>query len=263
MAAVQWSPVAFTVVMGAWFHTTFVQTGRLPLLCFFAGMIVGFGFIRLSVRMIRAQVRWWPGNVTPGGTHIHHVVFGVVLMLVGGVAGLSISNDVVGWRAVVAGLFGIGAALVLDEFALILHLSDVYWAEKGRLSVDAVFVAVSLTGLLVLGMRPSFVDDIVSPGPGNDFVAVAVTFVINLLLVVVTLAKGKIWTGLVGLFIPLLALVGAIRLARPESLWARWRYAGRPKKVAKSRWRDQRLRQPVIRVKIRFQELIAGRPDGE
>jgi hypothetical protein len=226
-------------------------------------MIVGFGFIRLSVRMIRAQVRWWPGNVTPGGTHIHHVVFGVVLMLVGGVAGLSISDAVVDWRAVVAGLFGIGAALVLDEFALILHLSDVYWAKEGRLSVDAVFVAVCLTGLLVLGVRPSFVDDIVSPGPGNDFVGVAVSFALNLLLVVVTLAKGKIWTGLVGLFIPLLPLVGAIRLARPESPWARWRYGGHPKKLAKARWRERRLRQPVVRAKIRLQELIAGRPDAD
>jgi hypothetical protein len=61
---------------------------NVPLLCFLAGVIVGFLFIRLSVRMIRAQVKWWPGNVKTGGLHIHHVVFGVVFMLVGGVAGL-------------------------------------------------------------------------------------------------------------------------------------------------------------------------------
>src|ERR1700742_5298334 len=152
--------------MNGWFQESVLAAGKLRLFCFFVAFIATFLFIRFSVRMIRAQVRWWPGNVTPGGTHIHHVVFGVVLMLVGGVAGLSISDDVVGWRAVVAGLFGIGSALVLDEFALILHLSDVYWAQQGRLSVDAVFVAVALTGLLVLGLRPSFVDDIVAPGPG-------------------------------------------------------------------------------------------------
>jgi hypothetical protein len=246
--------------MGHWFYDEFVHPGRLPLLCFFAGMILGFGFIRLSVRLIRAQVRWWPGNVSGGGTHIHHVVFGVVFMLVGGGAGLAISDDVVTWRSVVAALFGIGAALVLDEFALILHLSDVYWSEQGRLSVDAVFVAVSVTGLMLLGMRPSLVDDIVSPGPGSDPLSVALTFTIDLGLAVVTLAKGKVWTGLLGLFVPLLLLVGAIRLARPHSPWARWRYGHKPTKLARSQRREHRLREPVIRAKIRFQELIAGRP---
>ena len=55
--------------------------------------------------------------------------------------------------------FGIGAALVLDEFALILHLQDVYWSEDGRTSVDAVFAAVAVAGLLVLGFNPlSFFD---------------------------------------------------------------------------------------------------------
>ena len=53
--------------VGAWFTRTIVDTGRLPLFCFFVGIVVGFGFIRFSVRMIRAQVKWWPGNVTPGG----------------------------------------------------------------------------------------------------------------------------------------------------------------------------------------------------
>ena len=55
--------------------------------------------------------------------------------------------------------FGVGAALVLDEFALILHLEDVYWAEDGRTSVDAVFAAVAVAGLLILGFNPlSFFD---------------------------------------------------------------------------------------------------------
>ena len=48
---------------------------------------------------------------------------------------------------------------MLDEFALILHLQDVYWSEDGRTSVDAVFVAVAVAGLLVLGFNPlSFFD---------------------------------------------------------------------------------------------------------
>ena len=47
-------------------------------------MLLSFGFIRFSTRMIRAEVSWWPGNVTPGGLHIHHLVFGIVLMMLSG-----------------------------------------------------------------------------------------------------------------------------------------------------------------------------------
>jgi len=54
-----------------WFNRQIVDTGRLPLFCFFVAFLVSFAFIRLSVRMIRAQVRWWPGNVSKGGTHLH------------------------------------------------------------------------------------------------------------------------------------------------------------------------------------------------
>ncbi|HEY6742947.1 MAG TPA: hypothetical protein VI110_11365, partial [Lapillicoccus sp.] len=144
--------------MGDWFRENILDTGRLPLFCFFVAFLLTFAFIRFSVRMIRAEVSWWPGNITPGGLHIHHVVFGTVAMVVGGVAGLAVPLDPVAWRAICAALFGIGTALVLDEFALILHLDDVYWAEEGRLSVDAVAVAAGVTGLLVLGVAPVIAD---------------------------------------------------------------------------------------------------------
>ncbi|NED66481.1 hypothetical protein G3I15_36690, partial [Streptomyces sp. SID10244] len=58
-----------------------IERGRLPLLVFFLGLIVGFVVIRISVRLIRADVGWWFSNVTAGDTHVHHVVFGVVLTL--------------------------------------------------------------------------------------------------------------------------------------------------------------------------------------
>ena len=58
-----------------WLDHEIIAHGRLPLLCFLLGFLGGFLLIRLSVRMIRAQVKWWPGNITPGGQHIHHVVF--------------------------------------------------------------------------------------------------------------------------------------------------------------------------------------------
>lgn len=255
----------FWNMIAAWFHRM-TEAGKLPLFCFFIGILIGFMFIRLSVRMIRAKVRWWPGNVSSGGTHIHHVVFGVVFMLVGGVAGLTIPRDVVSWSAFAAFIFGAGAALVLDEFALILHLDDVYWQEKGRTSIDAVFVAVAVTGLLVLGVRPIFIEDVLSSRAEGLPALAGVAFgLISLGLAVLTLLKGKIWTGLIGLFIPLLLFVGAIRLARPGSPWARWRYSGdskrRKAKRDKAKWREIRIRRPIIRAKIWFQELLAGRFD--
>jgi len=48
-------------------------------------------------------------------------------------------------------LFGVGAALTLDEFALWLHLKDVYWEQAGRRSIDAVILAATVCGLGVLG----------------------------------------------------------------------------------------------------------------
>ncbi len=249
--------------MSGWFQQQIVNTGRLPLFCFFVTFVIGFGFIRLSVRLIRAQVRWWPGNVVTGDVHVHHMVFGVVFMGIGGVAELAAPLHSLAWRAGPAALFGLGTALVLDEFALILHLRDVYWSNEGRVSVDAVFIAGGVTALLLIGISPVGVKNVRdyqrllpgSPGAVTTLhLAVAALFV----LASVTLLKGKIWTGLFGLFVPPLFVVGAIRLARPGSPWARWRYRERPGKLAKAERREQRLRRPVINAKIRIQDLLAG-----
>src|ERR1700761_3438899 len=116
--------------MGVWFQESVLAAGKLRLFCFFVAFIATFLFIRFSVRMIRAQVKWWPGNVTPGGVHVHHAVFGVIFMCVGGVGGLAVQQNRSAWAAVTAALLGIGMALVLDEFALVLFLKDVYWGER-------------------------------------------------------------------------------------------------------------------------------------
>ncbi|WP_230878529.1 hypothetical protein [Planomonospora sp. ID67723] len=240
-----------------------MDTGRLPLFCFFVALILAFVFTRINVRLIRAKVGWFR-NVNVGEMHIHHVVFGVVLSLLGGVAGLLVSGVSQSWYAVTAAVFGVGAALVLDEFALILHLHDVYWEEEGRTSVDAVFVAIAVTGLLLLGLRPLGWED--SDGtPEGTWLTVGL-IVVNLLLAVVTLLKGKIWTGLVGLFVPVLLIPGAIRLARPGSPWAHWFFAPgsrrpHPGRMARAVRREERWRRPVIRAKIAFQEFVSGRHD--
>jgi hypothetical protein len=251
--------------MSGWFDAQIVHTGRLPLFCFFVAFVAGFGFIRLSARLIRARVRWWPGNLTAGTVHVHHMVFGVVFMGIGGVAELAAPVYSLAWRAGPAMLFGLGTALVLDEFALILHLRDVYWTNEGRLSIDAVFVAAGVTALLLIGASPVGVKSVADyhPLPGSTGAVVTIIVLVAVLfaLATVTLLKGKVWTGLFGLIMPLLFIAGAIRLARPGSPWARWRYRERPGKLARAGRREQRLRLPVMRAKIRIQDLLTGRHD--
>ena len=73
--------------------------------------------------MIRAGVSWWPGNVAPGGLHIHHVMFGLIIMMISGFCLIAVADfHTPVANIVIASLFGIGTALVLDEFALVLHL---------------------------------------------------------------------------------------------------------------------------------------------
>ncbi len=247
-----------------WFRREIVEQGRLPLLCFLIGFVVAFVFIRVSVRLIRANVRWWPGNVTPGGHHVHHVVFGVVTMVLagGGLIGFyEKGNSAVG--VVFATLFGIGAALTLDAFALIFYLNDVYWDEEGRVSVDAVFVAVAVTGMFLVGLRPLDLGDATNFEDTGDLIGrglLVAGAVIDLLLAIIVLAKGKIWTGLVGLFFAPLLWVGALRLSRPSAPWARRRYAPDSRKMTRALARERKVRRPVIRAKIIVQNLVAGAP---
>ena len=251
--------------MSGWFTAQIVHTGRLPLFCFFVAFIAGFAAIRISVRLIRAGVRWWPRNLTSGDVHVHHMVFGVVLMAGGGIAGLAAPTTSLEWRAAAAGVFGLGSALVLDEFALILHLRDVYWANEGRLSVDAVFVAIAVTALLLLGASPVGVTGVAHyrhlPGNPGAVTTLVVTVAVLFVLAVVTLLKGKPWVALIGVLIPVALIAGAVRLARPGSPWARWRYRGRPDKLATAARREERLRLPMIRAKNRLQDLLTGRHD--
>lgn len=247
-----------------WLQREIVDRGRLPLLFFLLGFLLAFLFIRFSVRMIRAQVRWWPGNVTPGGHHVHHVVFGVVTMVVAGGSLIAVYEDGTQTTgAALAALFGIGTALVLDEFALIFYLNDVYWEQEGRVSVDAVFVAIAVTGLVLLGLQPLEFADVTNFREDPSWVTrtlIAVSALGNLALAAVVLAKGKIWTGLIGLFVFPLLLVGAVRLSRPGAPWARWRYTGKTRKMRRAIERERRYRRPVIRAKIFVQDLVAGKP---
>ena len=187
--------------------------------------------------------------------------------LVSGVLAVALGIAMITWPAisitVAAIFFGIGAALVLDEFALILHLQDVYWSEDGRTSVDAVFAAVAVAGLLIMGFNPLSFFDIDIWRSDHTLLARAAVIgiaLVTLLLAVIVLLKGKVWTGLVGMFVTPLLIIGAFRLSRPHAPWARWRYAGRPKKMHRALERERRLRRPVVQAKLWLQHVIAGEP---
>jgi lysyl-tRNA synthetase class 2 len=227
---------------------------------FLVGLLATFLFVRINTRLIRAKVSWWFHDIeSDGGTHVHHMVIGVVLMVAVGVLLIAIEPTALAGQ-LLALLFGVGVALTLDEFALILNLQDVYWRKEGRLSVDAVIIVVCAVSLFVLGLDPFRGID-KSGLTGNALrVTIAVYVILDITPVLLCLFKGKIWTGVVGLFVPILALVGAIRLARPNSPWARRRYPKRPKKLAKAQRREARLNAHTIAWRDAFFDLIAGKP---
>lgn len=253
-------------------HFDVVAPGRVPLMWCLIAFILTFFVTRTIVRYIRhnagsdAPRKWWqPRNISgSGGLHIHHAVFGVILVMISGVAMVTMATEGgTGEFTAAAIIFGIGAALVLDEFALILHLQDVYWAEDGRASVDAVFAAIAVAGLLVMGFNPlSFFD--ITIWRADDSVAartlVVVLAALTLALAVVVLLKGKVWTGLIGMFITPLLFIGAIRLSRPHAPWARWFYQDRARKMHRSLERERYMRRPVVQGKLWLQHIIAGEP---
>ncbi len=205
-----------------------------------------------------------PRNIHLGSKHIHHVVVGVVMVMASGITLVASSVD--GNKLEVTGaaiFFGIGAALVLDEYALILNLSDVYWEEDGRSSVDAVFTAAAVGGLLVLGLHPLMFFIAVWRDTTHSPVlraAVIAGMVLTPPLAIVVLLKGKVWTGLIGMFFVVLLVFGAVRLSRPHAPWARWRYNSALDKMERALERERRLRRPMVRAKLWLQNMVAGMP---
>ena len=169
-----------------------------------AAFLITFLFIRTSARLMRSpKVTWWPGSVTTsGGLHLHHLVWGIVLLMLSGFLGF-VTRPVSPWTEILAALFGVGAGLTLDEFALWIHLRDVYWADEGRSSLDAVIVAALIGGLIVLGIAPF---DLHNGTSSVDTLALSVA--IDILLASITIFKGKLFLGLLGVFVPPVSLVG-------------------------------------------------------
>lgn len=226
--------------------------GRLPFLLLFVSFLVTFLSTRTITRMIRAGVGPFRNNVS-GGVHIHHAVPGIILTLIGAFLSVAVAG-LRPWAEVAGVLIGVGSSLILDEFALILHLKDVYWSPQGQLSVQLVALTLSVMGLVLLGLNPITSDD--GLGPGH--LAVIGGALVHLAAVLVCVRKGKYSTAVIGVFVPPVSWIGAFRLARPGSMWARHRYD--PAKVAQAKSRADGFDARFGRWGLNIADLIAGRP---
>jgi hypothetical protein len=140
-----------SISVQAAYVSAIVNTGKQPAFLLTAAFLLTFGIVRLITYAIHDHLLPVLHDLTTKtGLHIHHMVPGMLLVLVSGYLGLVLTDN----RPVnvLAVLFGIGAALVLDEFALWLRLADVYWQPAGRESVDAVILAGGLGLLYLLGI---------------------------------------------------------------------------------------------------------------
>ncbi|MCF3104197.1 hypothetical protein IPZ58_21765 [Streptomyces roseoverticillatus] len=244
--------------MGQWLSRNIVEPGKLPLLLALTAFVLTFLVTRIITRLIRAG-RGPFRNISPGGLHVHHVVPGVVLTVIGGFGAVAAGRH--GFGAMVSAvLFGTGAGLVLDEFALVLHLDDVYWTEQGRKSVEIVVLTAALVGLVLAGFLPFGVNEL-TPEELHDRGLVVVNVLVNFLIALFALAKGKPRIALLGAVVPFVALFGAVRLARPGSPWARRFYRHRPRARRKARVRAYRHDVRWEAVRNRIHDLLAGAPD--
>jgi hypothetical protein len=106
---------------------------------------VTFGIVRGITYSIKDGVGPFHNVTTKGGGHLHHYLWGIAL--VSGVGSVAVRGDASDSSHPLVGVaYGTGMALIVDEFALLIDLKDVYWAKQGRWSVDLAVGLISATG---------------------------------------------------------------------------------------------------------------------
>ena len=225
------------------------RAGREPLFFLLLSFLLTFVVARTYTRVGRAR-GWRSGSVR--GVHLHHLVPGVIACLAAGTAIIAFRPAGASMLALSC-LFGLGAALTLDEFALILHLEDVYWTEAGRSSIEATLIGFSLATLCLLTTAP------IESDPRKDMPHWVLGGVIgvNMAFALIAFLKGKFKLGAFGIVLPGLAVIGAWRLAKPRSVWAHSFYG--PEKVERSRARAAVQSARYARLG-RVYDLIGGKP---
>jgi predicted MFS family arabinose efflux permease len=231
----------------------FGLAGRETLLLLLASSLVTLVGTRAWTRLARNR-GWRSGRL--GDVHVHHLVVGIVLVLVTGMLDLAMRPGELG-RESLAIVFGAGAALILDEFALSVHLQDVYWTAAGRRSIEISLMWMLLGLLLLVGISPFGIHDQSAIPRLIGFVIVA----INILLSLITCLKGKLLLGLLSIFLPPVGLAGAIRLARPGSVWAAVFYRRHPVKQERAGRRFHPALSRNERLRRRTADFIGGRHD--
>jgi hypothetical protein len=229
----------------------FGLAGREPLLLMLAASLFTFAVTRLYTRIARVR-SWRSGRV--GEVHIHHMVAGSVLTLTCGMLEIAFQPRDFGVDLLAVG-FGVGAAFVLDEFALSLHLRDVYWTPEGRHSIEASIIWTLLGLMLLAGIAPFGIHDQTETPRIVSFAVVIVAIVLS----VVTCLKGKLTLGLLSIFVPPVGLIAACRLARPGSIWAQLFYDG--DQISRSRARFDPATSQLEVLRHRLTDFVAGRHD--
>ncbi len=209
--------------------------GELPPVAYtFVGTLVTFLITRGITRFIRhrSEAAASAGTATGSGVvrdivirgvHIHHQVFGIVLMALSGIVLVEVRPDATG-LAVLATVFGVGIGLAFDEFALWLHLDDVYWRREGRKSIDAVAIVLVVNG--VIAVIAGTISDLHQLGPAINELGPSTQWIVagivaeTFLAGLVCLLKGKTITAGLGVAYVPLGLIGAMRLGKPDSWWA-------------------------------------------
>jgi hypothetical protein len=232
------------------FHR-FGLAGREPLLLLLAASLLTFTATRVYTRLARLR-DWKSGRV--GDVHVHHMVAGTVLALVCGLFEIAFQPRDIGLDLLAVG-FGIGAAFILDEFALSVHLRDVYWTSEGRHSIEVSIMWVLLGLLLLAGISPFGIHDSTEIPRIIGFAVVASSIVLSC----VTCLKGKLTLGLISIFVPPVGIVTATRLARPGSIWAQF-YGEEKARRAQERFDPATARLEGFR--HAFADLLGGRHDG-
>src|SRR5439155_12586784 len=204
--------------------------------------LLTFAIARTFTRLGRAR-GWGSGSVQ--GVHLHHLVPGIVVSLAAG-------TTIIGFRPdddsmlLLSALFGVGAALTLDEFALILHLDDVYWTKEGRSSIEATLMGFTSALLCLLVTAPLGSD----PGKDVPHWLLGGVISVNMSFALLAFLKGKTKLGAFGVVAPGIAIVAAVRLAKPSSPWARRFYS--TEKLERSHARAELHHQRYALLKHRF-----------
>src|SRR3954466_1094606 len=202
-------------ILSDFWHDQLVAHDRQGLFLVLVGFLASFVFIRVSARLGRSpRFEWWPGSVvSDSGVHLHHLVWGICLMLGAGMAGFALFDSSPS-REICAALFGVGAGLTIDEFALWVYLDDVYWAREGRSSIDAAVIAAGVMLLVLFGGQPI---DVVGGGSAGAVIAAAGVSAVLLVLAGVCFAKSRLLHGTIGVFVFPIAIYGASRIGKPGS----------------------------------------------